>query len=219
MLRSVWVDHGDNPEPVSSGKNGITRPLFDIRDESLTTNKLLTWRDHSPYTSIGVYACANWNVDKDWSQNPAAFAIWLDRRISAIAPNTGSRLPCVAVNIENGWTYNYNGRLPTYCADFFKEWRNRRPTRITTLVLDGFQGGYWDKRPADVQAIKDADLEEIQVEAFNGSDMSRFDSDGVVYDVESRGFSNVVPIHSGKQLAPGWFGGVFTQGSLLGAGT
>lgn len=218
-MRSCWIDKGNVPDTQKLAANQITRPVFDITDPQVNKDFLNKWRQ-PPFDSVGVYACANWNTA--WQENPWTFAKYLSLTLTIVATGTGPGFPHVSLNVEREWVKSYPGGMPAYVTALLLRWRELRPTRETTLVLDGFQGGLWLGRPDDVLTVNQALLEAVEVEAFGGevklpdgtTGLEPFDPAGAVKDLTDYGFGRVVPCHDAKRLYRGWFGSSFTQGRL-----
>lgn len=230
MSRVVWVDRGNAPNVPICTAYGVTRPYFDITDPLVTEPFLARWKATAPFDSVGVFVAVNWN--SAWETDPVGFADWLDSQLAKVAPSTGMYFPHVLVNVEKEWVAGYSGGIPSWVTSFLNEWRFRRATRATSLVFDAFQGGWWNNRQSDIDAIIAANLEAIYVESFgkeistpDGTALEPFDQDAVVEDLLSYGLPQiVVPCHDGNQLADfyngtryvhsGWQGLAFTQGRL-----
>lgn len=124
MTRAIWIDEGSNPDKAKLNHYGITAPYFSHRDSRVTAEYLddVAELGFSP----GIYSAWNWYPELSGK----LYATKIDNELRRIGWKGNAP---VCVDIEN--------HDLQFILDFFRHWRQIRPTRYTAFTFEGFQGG------------------------------------------------------------------------------
>lgn len=198
---AIWIDENNDPNYSKLDGKGFKQLFFAHRDPRLTPAYLQSVRDKGYIT--GLYWASTWDKDKS-----ADFWVHiLDTTMKRLG-----KMP-IQVNIEE--------HDPVKIADFVTGFRKIYPWVPLSLATEGFQGGWLVKN----LVLLDAQRVTLVPEAYAdlpGAPMTPYDTDAIVQDLVSQGFSydRVVPFHDAKTLyragatPRGWRGFVFTQNRL-----
>jgi hypothetical protein len=216
-MRAVWVDAGDDPHMVTLQRWLIRRVYFPshieqngawIRNPRLNATYLYGpppvrnagWR--AAVGSVGIYFGSSWPI----FTTPADLARELDALLTLIGAD--NRACAVHVNREQ---HDFD------LVMFLFEWRGLRPTRETSWVIEGMQGGRLSREQVDA-INRDPNLT-VLAEAFydaGGQTMLPFDPDRVRCDLIEYGIQRqrAVVMYDAAHLQDRWDGCAFTQGRL-----
>lgn len=219
-VRSIWVDEGDDPHVAKLTPRFINRAFFaaavlDPQTFNYVPNPRLTsrylygpdgrggWRAAVGF--VGIYRAGNWKVNGQ-TLSPVAMARTLDADLIRIGADN---MQCsVHVNAED---HAFD------VVAFLSEWRELRPARDTTWVIEGMQGGRISV--AQRRTINlDVNLQ-VMGEAFydaGGETMLPYDPDRVRCDLIDAGLQRqrCVVMYDAAHLSDHWDGCAFTQGRL-----
>lgn len=196
-MKELWGDRGTGLDPVKGKALGFECFYEDIRDATKTSQ--LEILKTLPFA--GVYACAQ---GEGWHGDLTARA-WADLQSELLTRCDLGRpdAPRVHLNIER--------HDPQWILAALQRWRAHRQKRVTALVIEGHQGGWFRQIAAQVAALN----MRVIAEAYHG-DMTPFESAPVLADVIAAG----VPAAQADVMLAGdhlrdWFDNpVFSQGRL-----
>jgi len=192
-MRAVWVDAGNNVDPVKLKAHGISRAYFDAREPVERTEFA-----RNLGFAVGLYRTPTWD-----GLTAPALAHQLSTDVHDHDGDT--RQLAVHANIEV--------HDPSYVLSFLTAWRSIRPYRDTGWVLEGMQGGWFG--PQLVNAINADPNLQVVAEAFTGN-MGAMDADVVRSNVVSYGIQRQRALvgYDGAALKSDWDGTAFTMGRL-----
>lgn len=199
-FRAVWVDEGNDADYARLARHGITRPCYSLRDPRVTLPYLKAVRDKGLVP--GVYVAWNWYPELDGhglAEKVNGLCVPLFR-----GPGLGFPFVCVDIEVHD----------TDYVAAFFRRWRQLRPQRVTDFTLEGFQGGLWNGKFAQVQQLA-TQVRYVVPQAYTGP-MTPTDAVAVNNDLVAYGFpySRLSTFYSAAALPAAWSGYAFTQGML-----
>lgn len=193
-MKAVWVDEGNDANYDLLRKHSIDRPYYDHRDPRVTAAYLdmVAAKGFRP----GLYSVGSWYPQLSGKQ----YAEKLHVELIRIAWRGN---PPVCVEMES--------QDLSYVAQFFRRWRELRPTRETDWVIGTWQGGRIST--SFIQALTTAHVS-VVVELYNG-DMSPATHSPVI-DLLMAGVPGgiIKGMYDGAHLPWRWNGYAFTQGRL-----
>jgi len=205
-MRAVWVDAGNDPDPVKLQDHSITAPFFDGRwladkhDPLAYLNSI-----KKTFPNPGVFLCAQgegWPTPSTMSGKQ--WADWAYEMVQhKIAPGTSGSYPLVDFNCEVD--------DPSWVVNMFKRWRTHSPRRTTAWVVECHKAPLYAgiaKVLVDLGII-------IKPECFVGN-MARVESASEVLSWANIGIpvGRIQPCLDGAALGAWWTGTVFTMGRL-----
>lgn len=216
-VRAEWVDQGSDPRTDLGARFGIKRVYFPshvtvsgewMRNPRLTADYLYGpaperkggWR--AAVGSVGIYFGSSWPI----FTTPRELAAELDDVLFQIGADNRA---CAVHNNREAHDFDL--------VAFLLEWRRFRPTRETSWVIEGMQGGRISD--AQVRAINNDPNLTVLAEAFYdepGRSMLPLDPDRVRCDLIDYGIrrERAVVMYDAAHLQDRWDGCAFTQGRL-----
>jgi len=202
-VKSVWVDHGNDLDPVLLAKHDITQPYYDVRDPRIDLAYLERERDRG--YSPGLYLCSQGDGwPSAMKMTGPEWADWAYQTVLKIAPKTSGTFPRVLLNCET--------HSASWLQSMIKHWRAHSPRRWTAWSMEGHQGGWMTA--AFVQTVAPL-IDCFMPQAYTGP-MLRDESDRVVIDLITRGIpaSKIYCMYKASEIGYWWEGCAFTMGSL-----
>jgi hypothetical protein len=216
-MRAVWIDEKDNPDgnrlyPRLIKRAYFAAAVYDTQTREWEPNTRLTktylygadgkggWR--AAIGGVGIYRAGNWL--------PQLNEIDLAQQLDADLVRIGADNMQCAVHV-NAEAHDFD------IVRFLLEWRDLRPARDTSWVIEGMQGGRLSS--AVVAAInRDPNLT-VLAESFydaGGQVMLPYDPDRVRADLIDAGLQRqrAVVMYDAAHLQDHWDGCAFTQGRL-----
>lgn len=199
-FRALWIDEGNDADDAKLAANGITMPVFSIRDPRVNRAYLEGVRDRGFVP--GVYAAWNWWPKLSGPAFADTVSAWLTHNVG----NTTPSFPFVCLDIE---THDIAG----YVLPCLKRWRSHRPDRVTDLTIEGHQGGLFT--PASAIGVS-AMVRYISPQCYNGAMTQVWDSFAMAKNLTDRSipFAKVRPFYDAAHLPEWWEGYAFSQGRL-----
>ncbi len=208
-MKRSWVDFGTDVDLQKMSRYGIVDPYFAANDPALTSGfdgvHYLDPVDAAVPGKPGIYFAWNWYPQ----MGAASLAELIHLKLIEIGWRGN---PSVCIDIEKGHGLD-DSNYVSYVVSFFKRWRQLRKTRETDWTLEGFQGGLFNNRYADVTALINAHIGIIP--QFYEGDMDPHLA-GVIQELVDYGFPRhrVHGFYDGLTLQEPWDGYVFTQNRL-----
>lgn len=216
-MRAVWLDAGDNPNMIRLSKWGIRRAYWPSHVEvsgqwvrNPVLNKRYLYGSAPDYKggwraqvgSVGIYFGSSWPVFTD--------GVDLARELDACLVQFGADSFQCAVHV-NREQHDFD------LVGFLREWRDLRPSRDTSWVIEGMQGGRLT--PTQVVTINTDPNLTVFAESFydaDGQTMLPYDADRVRCDLIDFGVQRqrALVMYDGAHLSDRWDGCAFTQGRL-----
>lgn len=216
-VRAVWIDQGSDPRGDLRSRFGIRRVYFPshvevsgewMRNPRLTADYLYGpaplrrggWE--AAIGGVGIYFGSSWPI----FTTPRTLAGELDVMLELIGAD-GRR--CAVHNNREAHDFDL--------VAFLDKWRELRPTRETSWVIEGMQGGRISA--AQRRAINGDPNLTVLAEAFYdeaGRSMLPIDPDRVRCDLIDYGIQRqrAVVMYDAAHLQDRWDGCAFTQGRL-----
>ena len=192
-MRAVWVDAGNNVDPVKLREHWITRAYFDAREpvERIEFARSLGF-------AVGLYRTPTWD-------NLTAPALAHQLSTDVHDHDGDTRQLAVHANIEI--------HDPAYVLSFLTAWRAIRPYRDTGWVLEGRQAGWFT--PELLTAINSDPNLQVVAEAFTGA-MFPLDPDAMRSNLVNYGVqrARALVCYDAGELPQYWDGTAFTMGRL-----
>lgn len=202
-MNAVWIDEDATAHQEKLRQHGITAPYFSNRDWAHAggiTAERLEWVADQGFVP-GIYSVVGqWPGSWYPDFNPKQTAAFLSNELKRIG---WKRNVPVCLDIES--------HDVAWCLAFFKEWRARRPTRVTYWTFEGFQGGLFT--PADIAELRTRGLWYVP-QLYKG-DMTA-QPQCPVLDLVAVGFpaGRIVGFYDAAALPYKWTGFAFTQARL-----
>ena len=200
MMRTLWIDSGNDPDWAKVQEHGMTHLYFDLFDPRVRPAYLNAVKAKG--YGVGVYVVSNW---PQVSGDGKTFAEKVSAQLSIVAPGPDvASFPKVQLDIEQ--------HDPVFILDALERWRELRPKRDTSWTMESMQAGWMS--PAFVTGVLACRVR-IVPQYYLG-DMSPVAQDVALKDMLNAGFpaSIVTGFYDAKALPAYWDGFAFTMGRL-----
>jgi len=140
-VKAIWVEETDEPDFGKYRTLGIDRIYVDIREQMNPVERVSKIRRQG--FTAGVYWGQAWGES---AYKGADFAAYISTLIGAMEAKWRANHDSVQCEFQLDLE-TVNGRDHTednqWMIDFLREWRRRRPSKVTSWTLEVFQGGQW----------------------------------------------------------------------------
>lgn len=204
-MRAIWIDEGNDAPYAKLQANGITCPVYSLRDPRVTLDylRMVQGKGFTP----GVYVVAGW-----YNLSPIKFATLVSGELSRIAPATPPGFPFVCFDFE-GKSGAVQPGTPAYQLAALRQWRKHRPDRVTDCTIEGHQGGLYNEGAADWLSRQ---ARYWLPQCYNAAMTQLWDTYAMTADLVTAGFNfdGIRPFYDAAQLPQWWDGYAFTSGRL-----